>query len=501
MSARSPVVSRFDESGEDDKFPSLRRPGNVQTTWEIINDFSGGLGILQELNGSEHTPGYSFAGGAGCSGATTLGATLFSARRGVLLPPVAETAAGALGTFTRFIEFSGAWYAVTSATPGVVYKWDADGDTPSVVETLTGACTQLFQDGTTLYASQGAAGACRITTDGATWTNAAYNSHCHAVRDEAIVVYMTGATLTPGDGYVDTVPIGYASTVATAIAYLGGGLFIGKPEGLYLFKQGRVSCVFPVYDQLATTNFRHMVVHRGYLYFNVGSMIFYTNGSGHFAPVYPEHTSGFENVDGLFPTLGPLLISARLRDTALTLKSFLMLFDGPDHFGLNPLWSDVDGSKPIVGCGATNVYDTTKARVYLSQTGIGEKWLNLTLAYEPGAYHTNTAIGSWADLVPHTAATRVKNKIFTEVVVRVRNPNTTTFAQIWYSLDGGTLTQTLSAAAGGSAHTLTLSAGTVKTYLPSTVIGIGLKVRIYLWTTTTAPAGITHVNLVAKRHS
>jgi hypothetical protein len=142
---------------------------------------------------------------------------------------------------------------VTNEAAGVVYKYDADGDTPSVVETLTAACTQLFTDGTTLYAAQGASNVARTTTDGTTWASAAYNANCFAQRDENVLCYGYGATLVPGTGYADTIAIGWSSTTMTSMVYFQNALWIGKPEGLYRFQYGRVSEVFPVAEQYNTT--------------------------------------------------------------------------------------------------------------------------------------------------------------------------------------------------------------------------------------------------------
>jgi hypothetical protein len=472
---------------------------SVTATWELHNDFSGGVGHLYEKQ--VEIGDYENALGVNDAVDSTVGQTLFTGKRKVILPPVAATAAGAIATFKQFIEFSGAWYAVTNATPGVIYKYDATGVTPSVVETLTAACTQLYTDGATLYASQGASNVARSTTDGTTWADCAYNANVHCVRDESILTYAYGSILVPGTGYPDTVPVGWTNTTINSCVYMNGMLFFGKPEGLYSFSLGRVSCIFPVYDQYDINNFKHLVVHHSSLYFTLGgganqNSLWYWFNAPYTTPVnlFPDDTSGFDAVSGLFASFGPLLVAGKIKDSTGTSRSYLFFFDGPEHPGLNPVWSDASGAKPIVGCGSTNVYDTTKVRVYLSQTTAGERWLDFQPIYEPANFKTESSAKQYMTTVEFSAGFRTVKKWDYELVVNVRNPNSTTYAQVWYQLDSGTWTQ--SQDKDGNAHTLALSSISVGTYLPLNSTATYIKLRVYMWTTTsTAPAEISHLTI------
>jgi photosystem II stability/assembly factor-like uncharacterized protein len=301
-------------------FAPATRQGNatikdfgVATVWELSADWSGGVGKLQES--LVESTGYASARGNNITGG--LGTTLFTAQKGRLLPAPASVAAGTLTNIKQFILFGGAWYALTSDAAGKVYKYDATGVTPSLVETLTAAGTQLFTDGATLYACQGASNAVRKTTDGASWSNHTFNANYIAARADGTLAYISGATLTPGGTYTATA-IGLTGTVATGLLFQFGALWIGKPEGLYTWIEvtggttGTIDRRFDTMQMQRATNFDKMVSSRDLVYFNVGNRLFYTEGK-RYVEILPADLAGFSAIYSMTSYDNKLLVGAKLK--------------------------------------------------------------------------------------------------------------------------------------------------------------------------------------------
>jgi hypothetical protein len=463
---------------------------NITAVWEIANSWHMGTGHIIEKD--VEFGGYNFSQGLDLTGTTTIGPCLFTGKRGHLLPPPADTASVIVTTgvqitnFKQFIEFGGKLYGLTSDAAGKIYE-TSNGTTWTLRETLTAAGTQLFVDGTTLYACQGAANRVRTTTDGTTWADhASVNAHFLAMREEGNMAYITTATLTPavsgGSGTgpsFRTAVIGLTGTTATSMVYFDGKLWIGKPEGLYTWEQGWIKRVVDTKDHQDTSNFKMLCVHHDVLFYNDLNHLWFTNGKSH-TEVTPEDLNGFTNLDCLFPTAGPLLIGARMQS-----RSYLFMFPGVGDPGLHPLWSDADAARPIVATCATDFTGTTPL-IFLCQTTTGTKHLNFNTDWTPLTYHTKGTTQSYIELVEFTAGFRSVKKWLYQVVLNVRDPVATTFAQVWYSIDDGAFTQTTDYA--GTAETLTLSSYNKGTFLPVTAVGVKIKLRIYLWTTSSSAA-------------
>lgn len=457
---------------------ATQRDFSISSTWELMNDWSGGTGHLIEEQ--VETTRYAFAQGVDLSGTTTIGPTLFTSHRGRLYPPAAETVtAASIANFKQFIEFSGKLYGLTSDAAGKVYENDGT-TTWTLRETLTAAGTQLYTNGTTLYACQGGSNAVRTTTDGTTWSNGVFNAHFIATREENNLAYITTATLTPGSGgtgpsYQSPV-IDLSGTTATNMVYHAGRLWIGKPEGLTYWEQGWVYKVFDTSAVRDTSNFKWMCVHKGLLWFNVKNKIYFTTGEGdppRFTGLVPEDLHGFTNIDSMAPTSGPLLIGARMQS-----RSYLLAFEGVDHPGLNPMWSDADAARPVVACGGSDLFNS-RSRFYFSQTSTGTVFFDMKTDYTPYQFHTKGTTQSYVQLTPFTAGFRSVPKWFYEVVLNVESEGSHTFAQVWYSIDGGTWTQMVDEA--GSVVALTLNAMNKACYFPISTQGVTLELRIYVY--------------------
>jgi hypothetical protein len=485
---------------------ATQRDFNVTSVWEIANGFEYGTGHV--LEGQTEETAYNFAQGQDLSGTPTIGPCLFTAQKGKLLPPPAETVTSTIANFKQFILFNGKLYALTSDAAGKIYEHN--GTTWTLRETLTSAGKQLYTNGVTLWATQGSSNPVRKTTNGTAWSDETFNADFIAEREEANLAYIAAsgtkmAKLEPGtngDGPTYRTPnIGWKGTSATSMLWSGNILYIGKPEGLYAWKQGNVTRLLDTSDQFNTANFSKLVVHKNLLYFNIQNRLYFaTLGSGaRLTEILPEDQQGFTSIDSLAATFGPLLIGARLQG-----RSYLFAFDGIDAPGLNPLWSDADGTRPIVACGAADIFGSQQARVYFSQTTTGTVYLDLTQRFTPNTYHTKGTTQSYIDLIEFSAGFRSVPKWFYEIVLNVRNPLPTTFAQIWYSIDGGPWTQTTDET--GSAVTLTLDAANKGVYLPLNTTGIKIQVRLYMWTTLNSNAAeITAVTIrgavMTKRRS
>lgn len=462
---------------------------SVASVWEIQNDWSGGTGHIIESDAE--TSRYAFAQGKDLTGTTTIGSCLFTARKGRLQPPAAETSVSSRTDFKLWIEFNGRVFAVTNATPGVVYRFDTSGLNPASVETLSAACTQLFSDGTTLYACQGASNAVRKTTDGTTWSNHTFNAHFMNKREEGNTVYVTTATFTTladgtGVSYLPTT-IGLSGTTATSMVFYDGKLWIGKPEGLYTWEQGWIKRVEDCDTCRDTSNFKFMCVYKGLVFYNIKNKLYFTNGDSR-TEITPEDINGFTNLDFLYPTAAPLLIAARMQG-----RSYLFMFNGIDQAGLNPIWSDADGTLPLISCGVSDLY-STKPRIYFTQTTSGTFYLDFAENWTPNSYHTKGTTQSNIELTAFTAGFRSVKKWWYEVVLNVEDPTSNTKCNIYYSIDDGTFTQMIDET--GSAATLSLDAYNKALYFPINTVGVKLELRLEMWTTNASTvASITAVTV------
>ncbi len=468
---------------------ATQRDFNITATWELQNDWSGGTGHL--LEEQAETTRYAFAQGRDLSGTTTIGPCLFTGQRGRLLPPPADVTASSIANFKLFIEWNGRLYAATSDAAGKIYQFDASGLNPTLVETLTGACYQLYSIGTTLYATQGAGTAVRKTTDGTTWSNHSFNAHFMAKRDEDNTAYVTTTTLTPnndGTGPTYRSPVvGLSGTTATSMVFYAGRLWIGKPEGLYSWEQGWFETVEDTNTQRDTNNFRLLCVHKGLLYYNIKNKLYFTNGDKR-TEITPDELNGFTNLDFLYPTSGPLLIAARMQS-----RAYLFYFEGIEHPGLNPLWSDADASRPVVSIGVTDLV-STKPRIYFTQTTTGTRYLDFKENWTPNTYHTKGTTQANIELTPFTAGFRSVPKWWYECVLNVEDPTSNTKCNIFYSIDEGSFTQMVDES--GSVVTLSLDAVNKAAYFPVNTTGVKIEIRLELWTTNASTvASITAVTL------
>lgn len=470
---------------------------NVTAVWEIQNDWSGGTGhLLEEQTETSH---YAFAQGLDLTGTTTIGPCLFTAQKGRLLPPPAETVVSATRTDLKlWIEFNGRVFAASNTTPGVIYRFDANGLNPAVVETLTGACTQLYSIGTTLYACQGTSAVVRSTTDGTTWGNHTFEAYFIDKREENNTAYINdsitanyGNTLVPnndGTGPSYLAPtIGLPGTTATNMKYYAGKLWVGKPEGLYIWEQGWVDRKEDCDTCRDTSNFKHMCVYKGLLFYNIKNKLYFTNGDSR-TEVTPDELNGFTALDFIYPTAGPLLIGARMQD-----RSYLFMFNGIDQPGLNPIWSDADASKPILSIGVSDLY-STKPRIYFCQTTTGTVYLDFKENWTPNTYHTKGTTQSYIELTPFTAGFRSVKKWWYEVVLNVEDPTANTKCNIWYNVDDGGWTQMEDET--GAVATLSLDASNKALFFPLDTSGVKLKLRLEMWTTNASTvASITAVTV------
>jgi hypothetical protein len=461
---------------------------NVTSVWEVQNDWSGGTGHL--LEEQTETTRYAFAQGLDLTGTTTIGPCLFTAQKGRLLPPPADVTVSALATFKLWIEFNGRVFAVTNANPGVIYRFDTDGLNPAIVETLSAACTQLYSNGTTLYACQGAANAVRLTTDGTSWSNHTFNAHFIAIREENNNAYITTATLTPGNdgtGPSYRAPvIGLSGTTATNMVYYAGKLWIGKPEGLFTWEQGWPDMREDTNTCRDTNNFKFLCVYKGLLFYNIKNKLYFTNGDSR-TEVTPDELNGFTNLDYIYPTAGPLLLGVRMQS-----RAYLLMFNGIENPGLNPLWSDADAARPIISIGVSDLY-STKPRIYFTSTTTGTRYLDFKENWTPNTYHTQGSVASYIELTPFTAGFRSVKKWWYEVVLNVVDPTANTEVEVYYSIDGGAWTQTIDE--NGAADTIPLLTTNVATFFPLATTGVNLRLRIYMATdnasTTAAVTAIT----------
>ncbi len=294
------------------------RDFSIASVWELFNDLSGGTGHL--LEGKVEANTYAYARGNNITGG--LGTCLYTAQKGKVLPAPASVNANtgatpiAAGNIKQWITFGGRIFALTDENPGRIFRWDAAGTAPTLVDTLNvGANTtgkQLFSDGTTLYCTRGPTQPIRQTTDGTTWTNNASTADFVEVRTGGVLCLLQNASFFPQgtEGY-GSVVVGKSGTIATAIAVLEDSVLIGKPEGLYRWAQGRVEELFAVPWAEDTNNFSKMVVHNNLVYFNVRNKLYYTDLTN-VVEIVPKDLGGFKAINSLASSHGPLMIGAKI---------------------------------------------------------------------------------------------------------------------------------------------------------------------------------------------
>lgn len=473
---------------------ATQRDFSITSVWEIENDWSGGTGHLIEDTTTE-TMRYGFSQGRDLSGTTSIGACLFTGQKGRLYPAPAETMVTVSGTpltnVKGFIEFNGKWYAGTSDAAGKIYEYNGT-TTWTLRETLTNGFSSFFTDGITLFACQGASTAVRKTTDGTTWSNHTFNAHFMCKREEGNTAYVTTNTLTlltDGTGpSFRAASVDLSGTTVTGLVYWAGKLWIGKPESLMTWEQGWFNRVEDCKDCRDTSNFSKMVVHKGLLYYNIKNKLYFTNGDRR-TEILPEDINGFTAIDSIFATAGPLLLGLRMQS-----RSYLMYFAGVDAPGLNPLWSDADGTRPVVACGATDLYGTAP-RIFFSQTTTGTGYLDFKQNWVPNTYHTYGTTPAYIELTTFSAGFRSVPKWFYEVVLNIVDQTADTVIQIWYSIDEGAWTQTLDNA--GTISTWTAGQANIGSYFPLNARGVNIRIRLYVYTLTgtNAQAAITAVTI------
>jgi hypothetical protein len=667
----------------------------LPAVWELQQDFSGGVGKFIERKTEDN--GYALSHANNCLFIEPTvypniktGTTLYTGLAGCIMPPAALSNAGTINNAKQFIQFKTDYYFVTSDLTRKLYKYDPDGDSPTEVTLPTspgspadqvGAATQIYTDGASLYIAQGASKTVIQSTDGTIWNPYQVGSPAANVsadflcfRDDGALAYIAGATLTPGTGAAGTATctattIGASGTIATGMVFYKGALWIGKPEGLFSWYQGKVDKRFDAMEHQSDSNFAKMAVHHELLYFNVKNQLFYTDGD-RYVQVFPNDAGGFANISCFFPTSGPLLIGGRLltfasgqtaayltqkgeddasigtvpwmnptnvtaddrayttaelaattdvshylkctdfrialptnavpvgikveidtefgyigtftarlviggsivgdtrtapwspsgklrmkprdglpwgqtlggkadrwestvtradvvastfgvaisttgvvgtvRIESVKLTVFytmldtsleqLYMFWGPDAPGLNPLWSDNDGTHPISAIGATGLYDSTGERIYFccDDDYYSNKihYLAMSPRYWPASFRTDldTMYTSSIELTEFSAGFRTVPKWWYELELNVRDPLATTFATVEYCVDNGAW-RFVEDEQGYSA-TFTLDDRVVGGYFPLELTGVYISLRIHMWTTdSTSVAKITHVTL------
>ncbi len=177
-------------------------------------------------------------------------------------------------------------------------------------------------------------------------------------------------------------------------------------------------------------------------------------------------------------------------------QNVLFALDSVQDAGLNPLWTDADGSNPMYTAYATSAPDASASRIYTCSDHANWKvrYIDLDTRFLPRTYDTNTTNVSHINLTEFSAGFASVKKWWYECVLNAVNPNQVTFAKAFYSIDGANFTQTLDQTGAAVEHTLnTRSLGS---YFPLDATGTYNQLRLYLRTTaSTGASAITTVTL------
>jgi hypothetical protein len=144
------------------------------------------------------------------------------------------------------------------------------------------------------------------------------------------------------------------------------------------------------------------------------------------------------------------------------------------------------GSNTYAAVGSTRLFDSNGARIYFCESdttnGSGVRYLNMNPRYAPLTYNTNTSANQYVELTAFSANLPSINKYFHDVIVKVRNPLSTSFVRLDYSTDRSNW-YTLLDNTGASATSVAMSSENIGAYFPQNTYGTTVYIRIYFWTT------------------
>jgi hypothetical protein len=106
------------------------------------------------------------------------------------------------------------------------------------------------------------------------------------------VAYLQPAANTIAATWSDFINVGDPSEFILNTAVFNGKLYIGKPDGLWIYDAGIVYLVQNFKDQSNLTNFGMMTEHRGYLYFNIQSDLYRLSTGGTIEQIETSHKPG-----------------------------------------------------------------------------------------------------------------------------------------------------------------------------------------------------------------
>jgi hypothetical protein len=170
---------------------------------------------------------------------------------------------------------------------GAVYKYDPSTDTITSVKTnFAGAVLDLAVLSDRLWVSCGSAGT--YTYDGSTFTlNASFGPTL--LKPFMGSMYANGYT---GNGvgtlYISNPTLTVRSTIGavgdTEIAFnsmevFNSRLYIGKPDGLFVYDGVQTACVWDTSRDLSSSNFLFLASHNGVLYFVYRNSVYSFNGA------------------------------------------------------------------------------------------------------------------------------------------------------------------------------------------------------------------------------
>ncbi len=351
------------------------------------------------------------------------------------------------------------------------------------VGNTTDPIKQLYTDGDTLWATQGTGNFTRKSTDGAVWADDTFKADFMTNGENGVIAYTAGATLNPGGTHPSKL-IGATTTACKGLLWLDTGLWIAKPEGLFLWTSAddKVACKFAAAEMTDLMNFNVFTIHNRLLYFNIRNKLYFITND-RYTEIFPDETNGFDYFSCACATSGPILFGVGMQG-----RQYLMMFRGPSEPGLIPLWSDDDGTSPVRSIGVIPNVAPYYLQVHFQVGAIGLKCLNMTSRYDPYDYLPLVeATAPFIDLTPHDGGFKVIPKWFYSVAINVTDPCDTTFCRVDYSVDGGETYHTL-VDEDGAAKIFTLDEEVVGAYFPLDTVGYTVRLRLYLWSTDASTA-------------
>lgn len=349
---------------------------------------------------------------------------------------------------------------------GAIYKYNGAGGITSVKTNFSLAVTDVIVFNGLLFVFTGGSGGSVWAYNGTTWTeDNRYGFRQAAVlRDNMVTNGTTGSnagTISLRDGTAGTSAtvtsigaVGDANIAISSMVSFNSRVYIGKPDGLFVYDGVLVSNIMDTSKDLSSSNFKFMTSYNGTLYFVLNNSIYSFNGS--FIEKIREFNK-YESIVYLGVANGRLYITTKVLTTSSDKwsnqnDSAFYYYDGVGWFCYHTVTSSSTFSTPLGFMYSSNTSgDKTFIEVFANSSfsEVQLKYIDMNQEYTAVSNNTGIIITSefaadFPDINKYLDAFTVKTKDMAasdSILVEFRIHNGTS----WSSFSTlGTIISTLS---------------------------------------------------------